>query len=730
LLWIAGCARIFLMQSTFRGFLLVLFFFVSSLHAQLAPGAPGQMAHWTSGNKQGVGTSNSLNSRVWFTLGCEGVLNEVYYPTVDKANTRLLEFVVTDGKSWLERESEDTTHQIEIPDTEVLSFRQINTSKNGHYRITKTYITDPERDTLLMQVRFQKLKSGPVQLYVYYDPSINNSGMHDSGYSIDDTLVASDTGIASALASSLPFTKTTSGYLGTSDGVVDLKKFFTLKNTYPRAQDGNVVQVGELPPAATRDVNFTIALAFGSEGELAIDNARKSLQKGFDHAYTEYAKGWRDWIGTLKPVDAKYRDQYQIAAMVMKTHEDKTYRGAGAAALTIPWGEETDADEPSIGGYHLVWGRDLYEVATAFYAMGDKEAADRALGYLFNVQQKPDGSFPQNSWLDGRPFWGSLQMDEVSYPLILALQLGRTDSQTYEKHVKPAADFIMKNGPSSPQERWEEQSGYSPSTIAAEIAGLICAARIAQMNHDDSSRTQWLNAADEWANKLDTWTATSSGKYADRYYLRLTQHGQPDAGDMINIANKGGTFDEREIVDAGFLELVRLGIRSAGDPLIVKSLKVVDTVIKVDTPNGPVWYRYNHDGYGEQADGHGYNEAGVGRLWVLLVGERGEYAVAAGQDPTPYLDAMQKMGNSGRMLGEQVWDRKDSPDQNRFRIGESTGSATPLNWTCAQFVRLAVAAEDKKLPETPSIVSEHFLQLRKAASAGATASSIQAEAKK
>jgi glucoamylase len=688
------------------------------------------MAHWTSGNKQGVGTSNSLSSRVWFTLGSEGVLNEVYYPTVDKANTRLLEFVVTDGKSWVERESEDTTHQIEIPDTEVLSFRQINTSKNGHYRITKTYITDPERDTLLIQVRFQKLKSGPVQLYVYYDPSINNSGMHDSGYSIDDMLVASDNGIASALASSLPFTKTTSGYLGTSDGLVDLKKFFTLKNTYPRAQDGNVVQVGEFPPAATRDVNFTIALAFGSEGELAIDNARKSLQKGFDHAYNEYAKGWRDWIETLKPVDAKYRDQYQIAAMVMKTHEDKTYRGAGAAALTIPWGEETDSDEPSIGGYHLVWARDLYEVATAFYAMGDKEAADRALGYLFNVQQKSDGSFPQNSWLDGRPYWGSLQMDEVSYPLILAWQLGRTDSQTYDKHVKPAADFIVKNGPVSPQERWEEQSGYSPSTIAAEIAGLICAARIAQMNHDDASRTQWLSIADQWANKLDSWTVTSSGKYADRYYLRLTQHGQPDAGEMINIANRGGTFDEREIVDAGFLELVRLGIRPAGDPLIEKSLKVVDTLIKVDTPNGPVWYRYNHDGYGEQADGHGYNEAGVGRLWILLVGERGEYSVAAGQDPTPYLDAMQKMANSGHMLGEQVWDRKDSPDQNRFRIGESTGSATPLNWTCAQFVRLAVAAEDKKLPETPSIVSEHFLQLRKAAGAGAPASSIQAEAKK
>jgi len=670
------------------------------------------MAHWTSGNKQGVGTSNSLSSHVWFTLGPEGVLNEVYYPTVDKANTRMLEIVVTDGKSWVERESEDTMHQIEVPDTEVLSFREINTSKSGRYRITKTYITDPERDTLLIQVRFQKLKSGQVQLYVLYDSSINNSGMHDTGYSVDDALVASDNGIASALVSSLTFTKTTSGYLGTSDGLLDLKKFFTLKNIYPRAQDGNVVQVAELPSAATRDTNFTVALGFGPEGEVAIETARKSLQKGYERTYNEYAKGWRDWIATLKQVDAKYRDQYQIAAMVMKAHEDKTYRGAGAASLTIPWGDETDADQPSVGGYHLVWARDLYEVATAFYAMGDKEAADRALNYLFNVQQKPDGSFPQNSWLDGRPFWGSLQMDEVSYPLILAWQLGRTDSQTYEKHVKPAANFIVKNGPSSPQERWEEQSGYSPSTIAAEMAGLVCAARIAQMNNDDASHTQWLNIADDWATKLESWTVTQNGKYADRYFLRLSQHGQPSSGEMINIANKGGTWDEREIVDAGFLELVRLGIRPAGDLMIEKSLGVIDSVIKVDSPNGPVWYRYNHDGYGEQADGRGYNEVGIGRLWVLLVGERGEYAVASGKDPTPYLDAMQKMANPGHMLGEQVWDRKESPDPNRFQFGEATGSATPLNWTCAQFVRLAVAAEEKKLPETPAIVSEHFVQRR------------------
>ncbi len=701
------------MQSLCRSTFGLLIAISCTLNAQLAPGAPGQMAHWTNGNKQGVGTSNTLASHIWFTLGSDGALNEVYYPTVDKANTRLLDFVVTDGKSWVEEESEDTTHQVEVPDPGVLSFRQVNTSKSGHYRITKTYITDPDRDTLLIQVKFQRLKSGSMQVYVFYDPSINNSGMHDTGYTIDDILVASDSGIASALASSLPFTKTSSGYLGTSDGLTELKKTFSLKNLYQRAQDGNVVQIAELPNSAVHDPSFTLALAFGSEGDVAIENARKSLQKGFERSYTEYAKGWRDWIETLNTVDPKYHDQYQIAAMVMKAHEDKTYRGAGAASLTIPWGNETDADQPSVGGYHLVWARDLYEVATAFYAMGDKEAADRALNYLFNVQQKPDGSFPQNSWLDGRPFWGSLQLDEVAYPMILAWQLGRTDSQTYEKHVKPAANFLIAKGPATPQERWEESGGYSPSTIAAEIAGLICAAQIALMNNDKPSRAAWLATADDWANKLEGWTVTTTGKYGDKYFLRLSQHGTPDTGEVFEIANKGGKWDEREIVDAGFLELVRLGIRTPDDPLIRNSLNVVDKIIKVDTPSGPVWYRYNHDGYGEQIDGHGYNEVGVGRLWALLTGERGEYAVASGQDATPYLDAMQKMANSGHMLGEQVWDRKESPAIH-LRFGEFTGSATPLNWTCAQFVRLAVAAEEKKIPEMPSIVYEHFRQQKRA----------------
>ncbi len=139
----------------------------------------------------------------------------------------------------------------------------------------------------------------------------------------------------------------------------------------------------------------------------------------------------------------------------------------------------------------------------------------------------------------------------------------------------------------------------------------------------------------------------------------------------------------------------------------MKSLAVVDKVIKVDTPNGATWYRYNHDGYGEKADGKGYDGTGIGRLWILFAGERGEYELANGRNAHPYLETMQKMANAGGMLAEQVWDRSDSP-RPWLKFGQGTGSATPLAWTNAQFIRLAIAIQEDKLPETPAVVRAHF----------------------
>ncbi|MDT5156247.1 MAG: glucoamylase [Acidobacteriota bacterium] len=692
---------------------LVIFAAPAYTHAQrvqtgnnLAPGAPGLDAQWTNAGKEAVGTSNTVESKVWFTLR-GGVLDEVYYPTVDVANTRTLQFIVT-GCRNTSVEGEGATNRIEVLDTQSLSFRQ--TSETNAYTITKTYTTDPERPVVLIDVEFKGRCRALQRLYVYYDPSLNNSGMHDSAWTEGGALLASDADKASALVSSTGFDETTNGYFGTSDKLDDLLKRGFLTEHYARAADGNVVQIGEVSGAG----KFTLALAFGREPAEALKNARLSLAKGFAKVRAEYEAGWHDYVKTLRHVDAKYQAQYDMAALVLKAHEDKTFRGAMIASLSIPWGGGSNANEPNVGGYHLVWARDLYQVATAFYAVGDKASADRALDYLFRVQQKADGSFPQNSWLDGRPFWGSLQLDEVSFPLVLAYQLGRTDNETYVKHVRPAADFIVKNGPFTPQERWEEKSGYSPSTIAAEIAGLTCAAEIARRNGDDASAVVYIAAADDFARNVERWTATTTGTYGDKnYYLRLSFNDDPDDGAPFNVGNGGGEYDEREIVDAGFLELVRLGIRPPQDPLIAKSVAVIDQVIKVDTPVGASFYRYNHDGYGEMDDGREWNwdgkYTGKGRLWALLAGERGEYELALGRktEAARRLDALAGFANEGRMIPEQVWDRPESPRPD-FKFGEGTGSATPLAWSMAQFVRLATNLQEGRNIDTPDIVAARY----------------------
>jgi glucoamylase len=724
-----------------REILLVLLLLIncSPLLAQatadrLAPGGPGHDAHWLSAAKNGFGTANSVASRVWFTLD-DGVMTEVYYPTLDVPNVQMLQLVVVDGS--VRTEFEDTTHRMEMIDAKAPVFRQINTSRDGYYTITKTYVTDPERDTVLIDVTFDSRIAANV--YLYYDPSLNNSGMHDSAWTAGDALIAVDGDKASALISSSGFAyederirlllerpegsqvlDISNGYLGTSDGLTELRKNWNRTSFHPYglAANGNVVQVAALKGFQGSNgvkPHCTLALGFGKTPRTALLNARASLARGFAAVRQDYEAGWHAYVATLPTIESKYQRQFNMAAMVLKGMEDKTYRGAIIASPSTPWGGGPNANEPAISGYHAVWSRDLYQVATAFRAMGDRAAAIRALNYLFRVQQKQDGSFPQNSWVNGRAIGGGLQMDQVAFPLILAYQFGRTDRLTWLTHIKPAAEFIIHHGPVTNQDRWEEKSGYSPATIAAEIAGLVCAADIARLNGDLKSRAGYLKTADEWSQNVERWTATTTGPFGDgNYLLRISQNGNPNAGTKIEINSGGGVYDEREIVDEGFLELVRLGIKAADDPLILKSLAVADRLIKVDTSAGSGWYRYNHDAYGERPDGGPYDgKNGVGRLWTLLTGERGEYELASGDRALARrrLDTMMAFANDGAMIPEQVWDRQERPSAS-FRFGSGTGSATPLAWSMAQFIRLAMNLHRGRNVETPKIVAARYAKKR------------------
>jgi glucoamylase len=742
---------------------------VATTAQTLAPGAPGKDAYWATAAKQGIGTSATLESKVWFTLA-EGVMTEVYYPDVTVANVHLLQFVVVNPKTKkVETERDDADHEIRVGENS-LSFTQISSARDQSWTLTKTYTVDPTRSTVLIDIIFSQpfypvdpnvrdTRTGndipTFDLYVYYDPSLANTGMHDSSWLQNGVLIASDGNKTSALISKTGFEKATNGFLASSDGLTQLRQSGQIQ-TFDRAENGNVVQVAKLGgvPGVTMSAmqvhtHRQIALGFGKNSVEAIATAKASLAKGFNKCLAEYEKGWAEYVKTLPKVDPRYRVQFNMAAMVLKAQEDKTVRGANVASLTIPWGGGANANEDVGGGYHLVWSRDLYHVFTAYMALGDTAAANRALDFLFNIQQKPDGSFPQNSWLDGKKGWGSLQMDEVGYPLIMAWQLSRFDKQTYEKHVKPAADFIVKNGPSTLQERWEEKPGYSPSTIAAEIAGLVCAADIAKRNGDTAGSDLYLKTADDWQSNIERWTATTNGPFGDgHYYVRLTQHGKPDAGEKMELSNSSGSFNENEIVDAGFLELVRLGIKSADDPLIAKSVKVIDQLIKVDTPNGEGFYRYSHDGYGEMDDGRRWNfdgkYTGKGRLWALLAGERGQYELAeyalakekefrppSGKSnlktelqreqillghATSRLDAMLGFANDGLMIPEQVWDKKAVPQNPEtqyvpeIKFGEGTGSATPLAWSMAQFIRLAINIKAGRNLDTPQVVYDRYVK--------------------
>jgi glucoamylase len=692
-----------------------------------APGAPGADEQYLPADKSGFGTARSTASKVWFTVQKEGGLGEIYYPTIDAPAARTLQFVVADGHGHAVRASAAARVRTTLTDPHSLSYRQTFTERKGAWRLTATYVSDPARATVLVDVTFRALRGGHHSLYAVYDPSLSNTRGHDSGRTTGRALVATDTGSASAFVGSPAFTATSSGFRGTSDGWTDLLADGRMDWRYTSASAGNVVQTAATGLTGARGHRHaTLALAFGADAGSALAGARASLRPGFGHVARAYARGWHGYLRGVKHPPSSLRGGYQrqlyeVSAMVLAASEDKTHRGAFVAAPNMPWiwGNE----DPS-GPYHLVWSRDLYQIATALIAAGDTAGANRALQYLFTVQQKPDGSFPQNSRVDGTPVWTGLQLDEVAFPIVLAYQLRRTDPATWS-HVERAADFLIgfsqdsNRAPWSPQDRWENQSGYSPATIASEIAGLVCAAYLARVNGDAASARRYLATADDWQARVKSWTVTTTGPYsAGPYFLRVTKDGNPNAGTTYDIGDSGpSNVDQRRVVDPSYLDLVRLGVLPANDPAVVNTLRVVDAQLGVRTDRGFFWHRASFDGYGEKTNG-GQWEFGLpndsfitrGRAWPLLNGERGEYQIAAGDVNAArgQLTTMARAAGPGYMLPEQVWDQQPPAGTDGFVPGTPTFSATPLAWTHAQFIRLAWDARAGKVLEQPKIVAQRY----------------------
>jgi glucoamylase len=470
---------------------------------------------------------------------------------------------------------------------------------------------------------------------------------------------------------------------------------------------------------------FTLGLAFGNSQHHAVSTLFQSLSTPFAEHDKRYAEQWgrtADGILALEKSSGDGGNLYRASCNLLLAHEDKSYPGAFIASLSIPWGEAIGDEDQ--GGYHLVWTRDMVNSANAMLAAGDRTTPLRALIYL-NVSQQENGGFAQNFWIGGEPYWRGVQLDEVAFPILLAWRLRREKAlQDFDPYpmVLRAAAYLVRHGPLTPQERWEEVSGYSPSTLASNIAALICAACMARERGDEATAKYLEEYADFLECHVESWTVTTEGTLlpgVPRHYLRILPEraDNPDPAEDPNqgniaIANRPPgsqtVFPAKEIVDAGFLELVRHGVRRADDPLIVDSLKVIDAVLKVETPFGPCWRRYNHDGYGQRDDGGAFVGWGQGRAWPLLTGERGHYELAAGHDTKPYIRAMENLASATGLLPEQSWDGPDQPDVHMYR-GRPTGSAMPLMWAHAEYIKLLRSVRDGKLSDLIVDVADRYL---------------------
>ena len=700
-----------------------------------APGWPGIDARWTSSAKTGVGTALARESRVWFTVS-HGILNEIYYPRVDQACTRDLGLIVTDGRGFVSEEKRHARHEIVWMADGVPAFRLTNTCLQGRYRIEKEILTDPARAVVLQRTRFVALQGAPgdYRLHILLAPHLANRGGNNTAWVGEDEgramLFAEREGCALALACSTNWLMRSAGFVGVSDGWQDLSAHPRMTWCYDRAENGNVALTGEVD-ASQAGGEFVLALGFGGTATEAAGRAAASLADGFDSARDRYVRDWQAWQASLRsipPHAGQSRALDAISAAVIRTCESKAHPGAIVASLSVPWGSSKGDDD--LGGYHLVWPRDLAETAGALLAVGADDLVRDVLGYL-RATQLDDGHWSQNMWIDGTPYWGGVQLDETALPILLVELAHREGALTgtieteWWPMVRRAAVYLVTNGPVALQDRWEEDPGYSTFTLAATVAALLAAADLADPAGETALATYLRETADAWNDAIERWTYVTGTALAHQcgvegYYVRIAPpevaDGASPAEGFVPIKNRPpGQSREpaAQIVSPDALALVRFGLRAADDPRIVNTAAVVDRLLKVETPSGPVWHRYTYDGYGEHTDGTAFDGEGVGRGWPLLVGERAHYELAAGRvvEAERLLSTMAAFANASGLIPEQVWDSADVVEQE-LCFGRPSGSAMPLVWAHAEYLTLRRSLAEGRVFDLPPQASRRYVETR------------------
>jgi len=692
-------------------------------------GYPGIAPKWTRSEKEGVGTAYNTSSRIWFTLS-HGIVNEVYFPALDSPQIRDMEFLITDGETFFHEEKRDLTTQLEYLDRDSLGYRITKIDPQGRYQIVKEIIADPHLPSLLIHTRLEGTEDflKNLHLFVLLAPHLGKGGWGNNAAKFNaagqSILVGFRIPHYLALGTTLSFKRSSCGFVGTSDGWTDLHDNFQMDWEFDYARDGNVAVMGEIDLSRGRE--FTVGLSFGFGLHDVTTTLLQSLGIPFSEQKKRFQEQWQRICCDILPLGKVSGDGgrlYNISHSLLLAHEDKTFPGAMIASMSIPWGE-IHGDAEGLGGYHLVWTRDLCKSATSLLAAGNKDTPFRALVYLA-TSQLPDGGFYQNFWINGEPYWQGVQLDEVAFPVILAWRLNELKAlKNFDPYpmVLQAARYLICHGPATPQDRWEESSGYSPSTLASNISALICAADFARERKDDLTARFLEEYSDFLESHIEAWTVTDRGTLVQgvtRHYIRIhpVEMDNPEPNENPNegilfipnhAAGRRSHYLSKEIVDAGFLELVRYGLRKAGDSLIEDSLNVIDTVLKVNTPVGPCWRRYNHDGYGQRPDGGPFNGWGTGRAWPLLTGERGHYELAVGRDVRAFIKTIEGFSSSGGMLPEQIWDAQDLPQVGMF-LGRPTGSAMPLMWSHAEYIKLLRSVYDGAVFEMIAPVADRYL---------------------
>ena len=752
--------------------------------AATAPGAPGAASYFDLARKDCVGTAANRVSKVWYTVA-DGVLSDVYEPTVDNTDVSTLQYIVTDGSTFSDLQTRDMTYTVSADPTGMACTVTSTDAKHG-FRLVTTYVTDPSRDAVLMNTRLQATPGSTtslsgLRLYARLDAHANgnggggtqnagaNSGVVDTSsgapvpvvFSTNTITNAANRGYAvptyMALDASAPPAAASVGYEGTaSDGLTQLDGSHTL-TSYTSAPDGHIVATEDVTPA--RGGSVTLTLGFGRTQAQSVAVARESLGTPFVVTAAKYLLGWAAYDAGLNRPPARFPAKtasqaasldahYYLSANVLKASEDKTYPGAIVASLASPWGQSVPAGvlsggEPSyFGSYREVFARDLYEAATGLLADGDIATARAATLFLFDRQQLPTGAMPRNSLLNGEaaPDTGGTQLDETAYPILLAYLTGLGgDKALYTDHIRPAADFLVANGPSFGAERWEEQTGYSPSTIAAEIAGLTAASAIAAEQGDTARANLYQATADDFQRNIKHWTVTTTGPDGSSYFIRLSKTGDPNAAISYSLGNGGPTLDQRSVLDGGFQELARLGELPVSDPDVQSSLGIIDSHIAVTTPSGTGYYRYGDAAAAGSADGYGDcyqpsqtscttagapwapTDTGTGHLWPVLSGERAESDVAGGNvgGAESLLQSMINFSSGVGLVPEQAWEDPDlaaspygsdpSTASIGFTDGHAAGSASPLTWAQAQELRLIRSVGTGRNVDTPALTSERYV---------------------